>query len=78
MHNYTVMPAKSDSYVIFCLQLLSIYSVVSSKDFLGTQVSLPEFQGDIYKFWGKHQIFQFFTCKLKSYPGISVHFLFKF
>ena len=40
--------------------------------FLGdTDVPLPEFQGDIYKFWGTHQIF---TC----FPEISVHFLFKF
>ena len=31
--------------------------------FLGDKgVPLPEFQGDIYKFWGTHHIFQFFTC----------------
>ena len=39
--------------------------------FLGdTGVPLPEFQGDIYEFWGTHQIFQIFT----SYPEISAHF----
>ena len=47
--------------------------------FLGdTGVPLPEFQGDIYKFWGTHQIFKFLPVKLNSYPEISVHFLFKF
>ena len=38
-------------------------SVVPRSRFLGdTGVPLPEFQGDIYKFWGTHQIFQIFTC----------------
>ena len=38
-------------------------SVVPRSGFLGdTGVPLPEFQGDIYKFWGTHQIFQIFTC----------------
>ena len=47
--------------------------------FLGdTSVPLPAFQGDIYKFWGTHQIFQIFTFKLNSYPEISFRFLFKF
>ena len=47
--------------------------------FLGdTGVSLPEFQGDIYKFWGTHQIFKFLPVKLNSYLEISVNFLFKF
>ena len=33
-------------------------SVVPRSRFLGdTGVPLPEFQGDIYKFWGTHQIF---------------------
>ena len=42
--------------------------------FLGdTGVPLPEFQGDIYKFWGTDQNFQIFTAKLNSYPEISVH-----
>ena len=38
-------------------------SVVPRSRFLGdTGVPLPEFQGDIYKIWGTHQIFQIFTC----------------
>ena len=38
-------------------------SVVPRSRFLGdTGVPLPEIQGDIYKFWGTHQIFQIFTC----------------
>ena len=49
------------------------------QDFWGTQgVPLPEFQGDIYKFWGTHQIFKILPVKLNSYPEISVHFLLKF
>ena len=49
MTNGSLMQAKS--------------SVVPSSRFLGdTGVPLPEFQGDIYKFWGTHQIFQIFTC----------------
>ena len=40
-----------------------ISSVVPRSRFLGdTGVPLPEFQGDIFKFWGTHQIFQIFTC----------------
>ena len=48
--------------------------------FLGdTGVPLPEFQGDIYKFWGHTKSFKFFTChKLNSNPKISVNLLFKF
>ena len=47
--------------------------------FLGdTGVPLSEFQGDIYKFWGTHQIFTFLPVKLNNYPKISVHFLVKF
>ena len=38
-----------------------VNSVVPRSRFLGdTGVPLPEFQGDIYKFWGTHQIFHFF------------------
>ena len=38
-------------------------SVVPRSRFLGdTGVPLPEFQGDIYKFWGTDQIYQIFTC----------------
>ena len=38
-------------------------SVVPRSRFLGdTGVPLPEFQGDIYKFWGTHQIF---TCLIE-------------
>ena len=48
--------------------------------FLGdTGVSLPEFQGDIYKFWGTcTKSFKFLPVILNSYPEISVHFLLKF
>ena len=47
--------------------------------FLGdTGVPLPEFQGDIYKFWGTDQSFKFLPVKLIIYPEISDHFLFKF
>ena len=54
-------------------------SVVPRSRFLGdTGVPLPEFQGDIYKFWGTHQIFKFLPVKLNSNPEISVHFVFKF
>ena len=43
--------------------LATLTSVVPRSRFLGdTGVPLPEFQGDIYKFWGTHQIFQIFTC----------------
>ena len=49
------------------------------QDFWGdTGVPLPEFQGDIYKFWGRTQIFEFLPVKLNSYREISVHFLFNF
>ena len=61
--------------------MLNVYtlSVVPRSRFLGdTGVPLPEFQGNIYKFWGTHQIFKFLPVKLNSYPEISVHFLFKF
>ena len=43
-----------------------------------TGVPLPEFQGDVYKFWGTHQIFKFLPVKLNSNLEISVHFLSKF
>ena len=51
-------------------------SVVPRSRFLGdTSVPLPEFQGDIYKFWGTHQIHLIFTCKIAyRFPEISVHF----
>ena len=44
--------------------------------FLGdNSVPLPEFQRDISKFWGTHQIDLIFTCKIEySFPEISVHF----
>ena len=44
--------------------------------FLGdTSVPLPEFQRDIYKFWGTCQIHLIFTCKIEnSFPENSVHF----
>ena len=47
--------------------------------FLGdTGVPLPEFQGDIYKFWGHTKSFKFLPVKLNSYPEISIHFSFEF
>ena len=51
-------------------------SVVPRSRFLGdTSVPLPEFQRDICKFWGTHQIHLIFTCKIgNSFPEISVHF----
>ena len=51
-------------------------SVVPRSRFLGdTSVPLPEFQRDICKFWGTHQIRLIFTCKIEnSFPEISVHF----
>ena len=40
-----------------------------------TSVPLPEFQRDICKFWGTHQIHLIFTCKIEySFPEISVNF----
>ena len=51
-------------------------SVVPRSRFLGdTGVPLPEFQRDINKFWGTHQIHHIFTFKLNSYPKISVYIL---
>ena len=39
----------------------NVYSVVLRSRFLGdTGVPLPEFQGDIHKFWGTHPIFSNF------------------
>ena len=51
-------------------------SVVPRSSFLGdTSVPLPEFQRDICKFWGTHQIHLIFTCKIEySFSKISVHF----
>ena len=49
------------------LDLDILSSVVPRSRFLGdTGVPLPEFQADIYKFWGAHQIFQFLPVKLNS------------
>ena len=46
-----------------CTLVNTITSVVPRLRFLrDTCVPLPEFQGDIYKFWRTHQIFQIFTC----------------
>ena len=43
----------------------------------GHQCPRPEFQRDICKFWGTHQIHLIFTCKIEySFPEISVHFYF--
>ena len=51
-------------------------SVVPRSKFLGdTSVPLPEFQRDICKFWGTHQIHLIFACKIEnSFTEISVHF----
>ena len=39
---------------------VKVTSVVPRSRFVGDKgVPLPEFQGDIYKFWGTHQIFTF-------------------
>ena len=45
-------------------------------NFLGDiSVPLPEFQRDICKFWGTHQIHLIFTCKIEnSFLEISVNF----
>ena len=50
-------------------------SVVPRSRFLGdTSVPLPEFQRDICKYWGTHQIHLIFSCKIEnSFPEISVH-----
>ena len=45
-------------------------SVVPRSRFKGdTGVPLPEFQGDIHKFWRTRQIFQIFTCKIEFLCG---------
>ena len=51
-------------------------SVVPRSRFLGnTSVPLPEFQRDICKFRGTHQIHLIFDCKIEySFTEISVHF----
>ena len=43
-----------------------------------TSVPLPEFQRDIYKFLGTHQIHLIFNCKIKQFSGNFCSFLFKF
>ena len=48
-------------------------SFVPRSRFLGGR--LPEFQRDICKIWGAHQIHLIFTCKIEySFREISVHF----
>ena len=40
---------------------------------------MPEFQRDICKFWGTHQIHLIFTCKIEiQFSGDFCSFLFKF
>ena len=53
-----------------------VHSVVPRSRFFGdTSVPLPEFQRDICKFWGTHQINLIFTCEIEnSFSEISVHF----
>ena len=51
--------------------------VVPRSRFLGdTGVPLPEFQGDIYKFWGTHQIFQILPvtpfCNFEESPSLRL------
>ena len=55
---------------------VDLRSVVPRSRFLwDTSFPLPEFQRDICKFWGTHQIHLIFTFKIEtSYPEISVHF----
>ena len=44
-----------------------------------TSGPLPEFQRDICKFWGTHQIYMIFTCLIEySFQDISFHFFIKF
>ena len=56
--------------------IFNFSSVVPRSRFLeDTSVPLPEFQRDICKFWGTHQIHLIFTCKIEySFPEISVNF----
>ena len=57
----------------------TVFSVMPRSRFLGdTGVPLPEFQGDIHKFWGHTKSFKFLPVKLNSYPEIPVNFSFKF
>ena len=54
-------------------------SVVPRSRFLvDTSVPLPEFQRDICKFWGTHQIHLIFTCKSEKFCGNFCSFLLKF
>ena len=60
------------------LRVKSVSAVPRSR-FLGdTGVPLPEFQGDIYKFWGTTKSFKILPVLLNSYLEFSVHFSFKF
>ena len=56
--------------------MTKLSSVEPWSRFLGdTRFPPPEFQRDICKFWGTHQIHLIFTCKIEnSFPEISVHF----
>ena len=59
--------------------MISNNSVVPRSRFLGDiSVPLPEFQRDICKFLGKHQIHLIFTCKIEKLSGNFCSFLFKF
>ena len=59
--------------------VISNNSVVPRSRFLGDiSVPLPEFQRDICKFWGKHQIHLIFTGKIEKLSGNFCSFLFKF
>ena len=62
--------------LLYIFVLEGACSVVPRSRFLGdTSVPLPEFQRDICKFWGTHQIHLVFTCKIEnSFPELSVHF----
>ena len=68
--NFSILSVESQNFVTliftkttFCQRgnTKRMASVVPRSRFLGnTGFPLPEFQGDIYKFWGTHQIFQIY------------------
>ena len=73
---YTSAFARYISMGVYKRHMRKCDSVVPRSRFLGdTSAPLPEFQKDICKIWGTHQIHLSFTCKIEnSFPEISVHF----
>ena len=60
--------------IIVPVQMLSVLCL--GQDFWGdTGVPISEFQGDIYKFWGTHHIFQFFPVKSKLSENFCYFFI---